>query len=89
MTEDRLKEIIGLGVIKKEEDLGETTFGLPIHHYTLGNGKKESFSLIIGRADSHWKQKGFLLSWHGQIFPLSTALKMLSPLDTLGKTQQW
>ncbi|MBR3134371.1 MAG: hypothetical protein IKG56_02805 [Clostridia bacterium] len=40
-VEDRLKEIIGLGVIKKEEDLGETTFGLPIHHYTLGNGKKE------------------------------------------------
>lgn len=40
-VEDRLKDITDLGVIKQEEDLGTTTFGFPIHHYTLGNGKKE------------------------------------------------
>lgn len=40
-VEDRLKDIINLGVIRQEEDIGTTTFGLPIHHYTLGNGKKE------------------------------------------------
>ncbi len=40
-AEERLEKIVAQGQIKQEEDLGKTTYGLPIHHYTIGNGTKE------------------------------------------------
>lgn len=40
-AEQRLEEMVAQGGIKQEEDLGITTYGLPIHHYTIGNGTKE------------------------------------------------
>lgn len=40
-VEEKLVRIVENGIIKKEEDLGNTSYGLPIHHYTVGNGEKE------------------------------------------------
>ena len=33
--------MVAQGRINQEEDLETTTYGLPIHHYTIGNGSKE------------------------------------------------
>lgn len=42
-VENKLEEILSNsnGMIKKQDDLATTKYGLPIHYYTIGNGKKE------------------------------------------------
>ena len=40
-VEQKLSEMEKRELITKEADLGTSTYGLPIHHYTIGNGKKE------------------------------------------------
>lgn len=40
-AEQRLEKMVARGGINQEEDLGTTTYGLPIHHFTIGNGSKE------------------------------------------------
>ena len=41
-VEEKLQEMVANSSrIRQEEDLGVTTCGLPIHHYTIGNGSKE------------------------------------------------
>ena len=40
-AEERLETMVERCEIKKEEDLATTTYGLPIHHYTIGYGRKE------------------------------------------------
>ena len=37
------------GKIEKKADLAITNYGLPIHYYTIGHGKKE---MVITRSDS-------------------------------------
>lgn len=42
-VEEKLKTILSNfnGIIVQQEDLAITKYGFPIHHYTIGNGKKE------------------------------------------------
>lgn len=39
-VQEKLKKIVSLEKVKKEEPIGYTTFGFPIEHYSLGEGKK-------------------------------------------------
>lgn len=40
-AKDKLLELVSKGTIQKQMDLGTTKYGLPIEHYTLGEGQKE------------------------------------------------
>lgn len=40
-AEKKLRRIASKGKINQEDDLGISTYGLPIHHYTIGSGQKE------------------------------------------------
>lgn len=74
-VQEKLKKIVSLGKIKREEPIGYTTFGFPIEHYSLGEGKKH----IILEAGIHGCE----------IITVDFLLQLMEEMSDGKDTQKW